>query len=72
MAYQFTLNDQEYAALAAEAEKNGTEPEQLLHETIQRLYISPQSPPPTTLREFAEMLYRKRQLTHLPTKQSIA
>src|ERR1051326_8719864 len=37
MAYQITLSDQEYAALATAAAKSGTKPEQLLHDMIQRL-----------------------------------
>ena len=37
MAYQITLSDQEYAALATEAAKSGLQPEALLHEMIQRL-----------------------------------
>ncbi len=45
MTYHITLNDQEYAALAAEAAKNGMYPEQLLHAMIQRLQTFPQSPP---------------------------
>ena len=39
MAYQMTLTltEQEYAALTAEAAKNGKQPEALLHDMIQRL-----------------------------------
>lgn len=71
MAYQITLNDQEYATLAAEAAKNGMYPEQLLHDMIQRLQTPTQSKPPVTLREFAEMQYREGKLTHLPTKEPL-
>jgi hypothetical protein len=42
MVYQITLSDQEYAALVAAAPKGGTEPEQLLHDMIQRLQKSSQ------------------------------
>lgn len=44
MTYQFTLSDQGYAALAAEAEKNGTEPEQLLHDKALANISSKSSP----------------------------
>jgi hypothetical protein len=53
MTYQITLNDQEYAALAAAAAKSGTDPEQLLHEMIQRLQTSSQRKRPLTPREVA-------------------
>lgn len=71
MVYQITLSDQEYATLAAEAAKNGTQPEQLLHDMIQRLQAPSQSKSPVTLREFAEMQYREGKLTHLPTKEPL-
>ena len=48
MAYQITLSDQEYAALAAAAAKSGAEPEQLLHDMIQRLQTSSQRKRPLT------------------------
>ncbi len=34
MTYQITLSVQEYLALAAAANRNGTEPEQYLHDMI--------------------------------------
>src|ERR1700716_1242644 len=71
MAYQITLSDQEYATLAAEAAKNGTQPEQLLHDMIQRLQTATQSKLPVTLREFAEMQYREGKISHIPTKQTM-
>src|SRR6266849_2821769 len=71
MAYQITLGDQEYATLAAAAAKNGMQPEQLLHDMIQRLQTSPQNKSPVTLHEFAEMQYREGKLTHLPTKEPL-
>jgi hypothetical protein len=66
MAHQITVNDQDFAAIVAEAEKNGTQVEDELHEMI-RLYLFPQTPLPMTLREFAEKQYREGKLTHLPT-----
>jgi len=42
MAYQITLSEQDYAALAAAAARSGTDPERLLHDMIQRL--QPSSP----------------------------
>jgi hypothetical protein len=71
MAYQITLNDQEYATLAAEAAKIGIHPEQFLHDMIQRLQTPTQSDTPVTLREFAEKLYREGKLSHIPTKQPL-
>lgn len=72
MAYQITLSDQEYTALAAEAAKIGLHPEQLLHDMIQRLQTPTQSPPSVTLREFAEMQYRAGKISHIPIKQPLA
>jgi hypothetical protein len=40
MAYQITLSEQDYAALAAPAARSGTDPERLLHDKIQRLQSS--------------------------------
>ncbi len=71
MAYQITLNDQEYATLASVAAKNGIQPEQLLHDMIQRLQTPTQSKSPVTLREFAEMQYREGKITHIPTKEPL-
>lgn len=71
MAYQITLSDQEYAALAAEAAKSGIHPEQLLHDMIQHLQTPTQSPPPVTLREFAEMQYRAGKISHIPTNEPL-
>jgi len=71
MAYQITLNDQEYATLASVATKNGIQPEQLLHDMIQRLQTPTQSKSPVTLCEFAEMQYREGKISHIPTKEPL-
>jgi hypothetical protein len=55
MAYRMTitLTDQEYALLAAEAAKNGEQPETLLHEImLQRLQPPSQIKHPMTEQEF--------------------
>ncbi len=71
MTYQITLNDQEYAALAAAAAKSGTDPEQLLHEMIQRLQTSSQRKRPLTPREVVEKQYREGKISHIPTRQPL-
>src|SRR5947207_12859723 len=59
MAYQITLSEQDYAALAAAATRNGTDPERLLHDMIQRLLPSSQRKRPLTAREIAEKQYHE-------------
>ncbi len=71
MSYQITLNDQEYAALAAAAAKSGTDPEQLLHEMIQRLEKSPQRKRPLTAYEIVEKQYHEGKISHIPTRQPL-
>ena len=71
MAYQITLNDQEYAALAAAAAKSGTDPEQLLHEMIQRLQTSSQRKRPLTAQEIVEKQYYEGKISHIPTGQQL-
>jgi hypothetical protein len=71
MAYQITLSEQDYAALAAAAAKSGTEPEQLLHDMIQRLQTSSQRKRPLTAREVAERQYSEGKISHVPTRQSL-
>ena len=71
MAYQITLSDQEYAALAAAAAKSGTDPERLLHDMIQRLQPPSQRKRPLTAREVAERQYHEGKISHVPTRQSI-
>jgi len=71
MAYQITLNDQEYAALAAAAAKSGTDPEQLLHEMIQRLQTSSQRERPLTAHEVVEKQYHEGKISHIPTRQQL-
>jgi len=71
VTYQITLSDQEYAALAAAAARSGREPEQFLHDMIQRLQPSSQSKRPFTAREIAERQYREGKISHIPTRQSL-
>ena len=74
MAYQMTvtLTDQEYAALAAEAEKSGKQAEALLHEILmQRLQPSLAAKGPLTTREFEEKLYREGLIENIPTRQPL-
>ena len=71
MAYQITLSEQDYAALAAAAAKSGTEPEQLLHDMIQRLQTSSQRKRSLTVREIAEKQYREGKISHIPTRQPL-
>ncbi len=71
MTYQITLNDQEYAALAAAAAKNGTDPEQLLHEMIQHLQTASQRKRPLTAYEIVEKQYHEGKITHIPTQQQL-
>ena len=71
MAYQITLSDQEYAALATEAAKSGLQPEALLHEMIQRLQSSHQANRPLTEREFMEQQYHDGELLNLPTGEPL-
>lgn len=74
MAYQMTLTltEQEYAALTAEAAKNGKRPETVLHDPIQRLHPSPPAKPTLTGREFMEQLYREGKLLNLPHPQPLS
>jgi hypothetical protein len=57
MTYQITLSDQDYAALVAAAIKSGAKPEQLLHDTTQRLQPPSQRKHALTAREIAEKQY---------------
>jgi len=69
MAYQMTvtLTDQEYAALTEEANKRGTQPEEVLHEIIvQHLSSTTSSKHPLTGQEFMEKLYREGKILNLP------
>lgn len=71
MTYQITLSDQEYAALVAAATKSGTEPEQLLHDMIQRLQTSSQRKRPLTAHEVAERQYHEGKISHVPIRQPL-
>ena len=74
MAHQLTvtLTDQEYAALASEAEKSGKQAEALLHEIlIQRLEPSLAAKRQLTGRELEEILYREGLIENIPTRQPL-
>lgn len=71
MAYQITLSEQDYAALAAAAARSGRAPEQLLHEMIQHLQTTFQRNHPLTAREIAEKQYLEGKISHLPTAQPL-
>ena len=71
MAYQIILSEQDYAALAAAAVRNGTAPEQLLHDLIQSLHSSSQSNRPVTAREVAERQFHAGKISHVPTRQPL-
>lgn len=71
MTYQITLNDQEYATLAAAAAKSGTNPEQLLREMIQRLPASSQRKRPLTAYEVVEKQYHEGKISHIPTRRQL-
>ncbi len=71
MAYQITLSEQDYAALAAAAVKSGTAPEQLLHDLIQNLQSSSQRNRPVTAREVAERQYHEGKISHVPTRHAL-
>ncbi len=74
MAYHMTvtLTDQEYAALAAEAEKTGKQAEALLHEIVmQRLQPSLPANRPLTEDEFEEKLYREGKILNIPTRRPL-
>jgi len=71
MAYQITLSEQDYAALAAAAARSGTDPEHLLHDMIQRLQTSSQRKRPLTAREVAERQYHEGKISHVPALQPL-
>ena len=71
MAYQITLSEQDYAALAAAAARSGTDPERLLHDMIQRLQTSSQRKRPLTASEVAERQYHEGKISHIPTRQQL-
>ena len=71
MVYQITLSEQDYAALAAAAVRNGTAPEQLLHDLIQNLQTSLPGKRPLTAREVAERQYHEGKISHVPSRQPL-
>ena len=74
MAYQMTLTstDEEYAALKAEAAKNGVRPEMLLHDFMkQGLQSSLPAKRSMTQEEFEEKLYREGVIENIPTREPL-
>jgi hypothetical protein len=71
LAYQITLSEQDYAALAAAAAKSGTDPEQFLHDMIQRLEPPSQRKHALTAHEIAEKQYHKGKISHIPTRRPL-
>lgn len=73
MAYQISLNDQDYEILAAEAARSGSgkQPEEFLHDVIQRLQPPSQAKHPMTLRELVEKQYREGKISHIPTREPL-
>ena len=71
MTYQFTLSEQEYAALAAAAAKSGTDPEQFLHDMIPHLQTSTQGRRPLTVGEIAERQYHEGKISHIPARRPL-
>ena len=66
-----TLTEQEYAALTAEAAKNGKQPEAFLHDMIQRLQPFHPEKGPLTEEEFMERLYREGKILNIPTRRPL-
>ncbi|MDQ6661816.1 MAG: hypothetical protein M3Z24_12735 [Chloroflexota bacterium] len=73
MAYEMNLKltEQEYAALAAEAAKNGKQPEMLLHEMIEHLRTSSLEKRTLTGKELAEQLYCEGKIDNIPTRRPL-
>ncbi len=71
MAYQISLNDEEYAILAAEAARSGLDPEQLLHKIIYKMQSPVQRKRPLTLDELEERQYLEGKISHIPTRQPL-
>lgn len=75
MAYQMTLtlSNEEYAALARDAEQRGVPIEAVIHELIaSRASTPPPSPSTISSRQFLEKLYREGKVASLPTYQPLA
>lgn len=67
-----TLSDDEYAALAHDAERRGVPIESVVHELIaSRMGASPPSGSTITSRQFLEKLYREGKVANLPTRQPL-
>ena len=71
MTYQITLRDQDYAALAVTAPRSGREPEQFLHDRIERLQTSTPINLPFTTHELAQNQFHEGKISHVPTRQPV-
>ena len=72
MTYQITLSDQEYTALAAAAARSGREPEQFLHDMIERLQTPTPINLPFTAHELAQHQFHEGKISHVPTLQPLS
>ncbi len=73
MAYEMTvtLTDQEYAALATEAARNGKKPEALLHDMVQNLEKGSQEKGTLTGRKFMQKLYQEGEVLNIPSREPL-
>jgi hypothetical protein len=71
MIHQISLNDEEYAILAAEAARNGLDPEQFLHKMIYKMQPSTQRKRPLTLDELEEQQRREGEISYSPIGQPL-
>lgn len=69
MAYQISLNDEEYAILAREAARSGLDPKQLLHKIIYKMQPPIQKKRPLTFDGLEERQYLEGKISHIPTGQ---
>jgi hypothetical protein len=70
MAYQITLDDEEYGILAAEIERRGIdlEPEQFLHKMIFKMQPCAQQTYPSTLDELEEQQMLEGKISYNPMR----
>jgi hypothetical protein len=67
-----TLSDEEYAALAREAAKQGVSVDALAHDALAlRLHIPPVSSHPLANHEFTERQYQEGKIPTLPTREPL-
>jgi len=67
MIHQISLNDEEYAILAAEAARNGLDPEQFLHKMIYKMQPSTQRKRPSIAQALMERQYLEGKISHIPS-----